>query len=152
MKCPPDRYDIVAIQEPYIDFLGNTRASSHWYSVHPKSHYQDRGKGTRSTILVNKKIATSAWSEVEVGSPGITCGCCWLPGRFLYPCKHQPIYPGLGESKCVHKNTRPEGGIVRTMILSGIATRLPQFRWKSIGNSDALGSSSSPSRAQPSPV
>ncbi|KAF8510090.1 hypothetical protein JB92DRAFT_462007 [Gautieria morchelliformis] len=25
-KCSPDHYDILAIQEPHIDFLGNTRA------------------------------------------------------------------------------------------------------------------------------
>jgi hypothetical protein len=29
-------YDIVALQEPHIDFLGRTRANPHWTVVYPK--------------------------------------------------------------------------------------------------------------------
>ena len=28
-KCQPDKYDIIVIQELYIDFLGNARTNPH---------------------------------------------------------------------------------------------------------------------------
>lgn len=71
-RCAPDKYDIIAIQEPYIDFLGNMRAGPHWYSIYPKSHYMNAGKHTRSMILVSKRIATEAWEKSEIDSPDVT--------------------------------------------------------------------------------
>lgn len=71
-RCAPDKYDIVAIQEPYIDFLRNARAGLHWYSIYPKTHYTDADKHTCSMILVNKRIATEAWERLEIDSPDMT--------------------------------------------------------------------------------
>ena len=71
-KCPPDKYDIIAIQEPYIDFLGNARASPHWFSIYPKTHYINKEKRTRSMILISKKIATDTWTALDIRSPDIT--------------------------------------------------------------------------------
>ena len=72
MKCPPEEYDILAIQEPYLDFLGNTRATPHWYPVYPRTHYNDKEKQTRSMILVNKRIATSGWVSIDIDMPDVT--------------------------------------------------------------------------------
>lgn len=71
-RCSLDRYDVIAIQEPYIDFLGNACTNAHWYSIYPQSHYKEGQQRTRSMILVNKRIATESWSAIEVGSPDIT--------------------------------------------------------------------------------
>ena len=35
ISIDPNTYDIIAIQEPYIDFLGNTRANQRWYPLLP---------------------------------------------------------------------------------------------------------------------
>jgi hypothetical protein len=40
----PNTYDIAAIQEPYMDFLGKTRANPHWRVVYPKKYYTDKQK------------------------------------------------------------------------------------------------------------
>jgi ribonuclease HI len=71
-KCSPDQYDILAIQEPHIDFLGNARATPSWYTVYPDAHFREKEKRTRSMILINKKIHTSTWRAVEMGTPDIT--------------------------------------------------------------------------------
>ena len=71
-KANTDSYDIIAIQEPYIDFLGNARSNPGWYSVHPKTHYIDRNKRTRSMILISRKTATNSWSTIDIGSPDVT--------------------------------------------------------------------------------
>ena len=62
-KCPPDKYDIIAIQEPYIDFLGN---------ADPKTHYINKERRMRSMILISKKIATDTWTTLDSRSPDIT--------------------------------------------------------------------------------
>jgi hypothetical protein len=68
----PSHYNMAAIQEPYIDFLGNSRATPHWIRVYPPKHHEDP-KATRSIILVNKTlISTNAWTQLPVDSPDIT--------------------------------------------------------------------------------
>jgi hypothetical protein len=43
-KASPDRYDMIAIQEPYIDFLRNARATPNWYAIYPRTHYLEKEK------------------------------------------------------------------------------------------------------------
>jgi exonuclease III len=66
-----DDYDIVALQEPHIDFLGRTRANPHWTVVYPKRHLVDPSK-TRSLILMNRKISTNNWDEIPLASTDVT--------------------------------------------------------------------------------
>jgi ribonuclease HI/exonuclease III len=67
-------YDIVALQEPHIDFLGRTRANPHWTVVYPRQHLVDPSK-TRAIILVNRKISTNNWDEIPLGSTDVTGVC-----------------------------------------------------------------------------
>ena len=64
-------YDIVALQEPYIDFLGRTRANPHWTVIYPKRHLADPNK-TRALILVNRQISTNNWEEIHLDSTDVT--------------------------------------------------------------------------------
>lgn len=45
-------FNIVAIQEPHIDFLKNTRAWTNWKVFYPTNH-KDNNTTTRSIILMN---------------------------------------------------------------------------------------------------
>ena len=68
-----NNYDICAIQEPYLDHMDKTRANSHWAVIYPTTHMVEPKK-TRSIILVNKKLSTDKWEEIEVDTgdvPGI---------------------------------------------------------------------------------
>ena len=67
-----ERYNIIAIQEPYIDFARKARARRQWYPVYPKAHYIDNIGRTRSMILVNKRLASDAWASFDIGSPDAT--------------------------------------------------------------------------------
>ena len=71
-KVNTEKCDIIAIQEPYINFLGNARTSPKWYSIYPRTHYINKNKRTHSMILISKKIATDSWSAIDVGSPDVT--------------------------------------------------------------------------------
>ncbi|KAF8591797.1 hypothetical protein K439DRAFT_1311860, partial [Ramaria rubella] len=64
-------FDILAIQEPHINFIGNSVSSPHWYSIYPKHHYRD-STTTCSLILVSKRLLTDSWEPVEIDSEDIT--------------------------------------------------------------------------------
>jgi predicted secreted protein len=40
----PKDWDIIAIQEPYMDFLGLTRANPHWNVIYPSNKNQENQK------------------------------------------------------------------------------------------------------------
>lgn len=68
----PAHHSIVAIQDPHIGFLGNPRATSHWYTIYPPKHRDDL-KWTQSLILISKcLISTNKWTQIPIDSPDIT--------------------------------------------------------------------------------
>src|SRR5215469_6587668 len=67
----PAEIDIIALQEPHIDFLGNSRANPHWTPIYPCKHRDDPHK-TRSIMLVNRRISTNAWTHIPLDSPDLT--------------------------------------------------------------------------------
>ncbi|EJF55342.1 hypothetical protein DICSQDRAFT_20244, partial [Dichomitus squalens LYAD-421 SS1] len=64
-------YDIIAIQEPFIDHLNLTRANPRWSVVYPTGHH-DSGHRTRSIVLVNTRISSNAWHPIKIPSPDVT--------------------------------------------------------------------------------
>src|SRR5882672_882051 len=69
-RVDPKLFDIIAIQEPFLDHFHNTHASQHWYMVYPREHFVNPGK-TRLVILMNKALAADAWTQVELGSSDV---------------------------------------------------------------------------------
>jgi len=64
-------YDVCAIQEPHIDFQGNTRANHNWTTIYPNTH-KTHPNNTRSVILINTNLLTDAWKQIEFDHPDIT--------------------------------------------------------------------------------
>jgi len=69
-QLDPNEFDIAAIQELYLDFNRNTQATPDWFTIYPKEHY-DRPNNTRSIILINKRIPTNNWKQVEFASSDV---------------------------------------------------------------------------------
>ena len=65
-----EKYDVVMIQEPHIDFLGHTRANLHWLVLYPTNHL-DNPKKTRSVILINCNILTNNWEGLNIISNNV---------------------------------------------------------------------------------
>ena len=78
-----NNYDIVALQEPYIDFLGWTRANLYWTVIYPRQHLINPNK-TRSVILVNHNISMNNWEDVSLASNDVTG--VWLHGPLRVIC------------------------------------------------------------------
>src|SRR6266481_9969488 len=65
-------WDLLLLQEPYIDTFGNTKANSKWHTLYPSSHLTDEATD-RSIILVNAALDTNVWAQVPfVGSNDVT--------------------------------------------------------------------------------
>jgi len=65
-------YDLVVIQEPYIDHLNRTRATSRWRVLYPSRHFHDNSPHTRSVILVNTSLLSENWTQLEIHSADVT--------------------------------------------------------------------------------
>jgi len=69
-SIPPGEWDILAIQEPSLNSLGNTKANMHWRVVYPTAKYTNEEK-PRAVTLVSSKISTDAWKQVEFPSADV---------------------------------------------------------------------------------
>ena len=58
-------WDILLLQEPYINSFGNTKATSRWHVIYPSSHLTDSSV-CRSIILVNALLDINAWAQVPL--------------------------------------------------------------------------------------
>lgn len=60
-----NEWDVLLLQEPYIDSFGNTRANHHWQVIYPSTHLANSSV-KRSIILVNTRLDTNSWSQIRV--------------------------------------------------------------------------------------
>src|SRR5882724_11046672 len=65
-----NKYDIAAIQEPYLNHNHNSCASHNWFTLYPKEHYAKSNK-TRSLMLINKIIMTNKWTQIDLASSNV---------------------------------------------------------------------------------
>ena len=68
----PDDWDILAIQEPWIDHLGKTRANPKWSVVYPTCKGKDNLPPPRSVLLINTKIPSESITQIPINSNDIT--------------------------------------------------------------------------------
>ena len=71
---PTDDWDIVALQEPPVDRLGNTKANHHWRMVYP-THKLAKGDKPRVVIFINAKISTNCWEKIDFPSADVVIMC-----------------------------------------------------------------------------
>lgn len=69
----PSDWDLILIQEPYLDnALNNTRANHHWVVHYPPTHRLEGQARTRSLILINKSIPSDSYKLLPIFSPDVT--------------------------------------------------------------------------------
>src|SRR5882672_1282842 len=67
----PNKYDVAAIQEPYLNFNHNSHATHNWYTIYPEKHYVESNK-TRYLLLINKRMPSDSWFQVDFASSDVT--------------------------------------------------------------------------------
>jgi len=111
-----DNWDVVALQEPPIDKLGNTKANFRWRVVYP-THKLAKGEKPRAVFFVNTKISTNCWEQVDFPSADVVIlrirtanGMCTIAN----------IY-----NDCTHDRTLEE---LSRFLVTGIAKLCPEER------------------------
>ena len=66
----PSDWDIIALQKPAINKIGNTRANMHWRVVYPTAKYTDRTR-SRAVTLINLSISTNTWQQIDFSSTDV---------------------------------------------------------------------------------
>ena len=59
------KYDLLVLQEPFVDGYGNTKATRHWRVVYPTSHLSDLAP-SKVVILVSTKLDTNTWLQMHI--------------------------------------------------------------------------------------
>ena len=68
----PEDWDVIALQEPWFDTLGKSRASQYWRVVYPANYYEEGRARIRSVLLINTNIDTDCYSTIPIPHSDIT--------------------------------------------------------------------------------
>jgi hypothetical protein len=71
-KADPSKWDIITLQEPYIDHLQLMQANPHWTVMYPSNKNLQGQSHIRSIILINKKIDLSQIQQIGIPSSNVT--------------------------------------------------------------------------------
>ena len=63
------QYDVLILQEPFIDSYGNTKAMHDWRVVYPTS-FLSHSHVIRSVILVRSSMDTNQWAQISIPGTG----------------------------------------------------------------------------------
>jgi endonuclease/exonuclease/phosphatase family metal-dependent hydrolase len=68
----PEDWDIIALQEPWMDSLGKSRASQYWCIIYPGNFYEEGRSRIRSVLLINTNIYTDSYIAIPIMHSDIT--------------------------------------------------------------------------------
>ncbi|KAG2068646.1 hypothetical protein BDR04DRAFT_951632, partial [Suillus decipiens] len=57
-------WDVLIIQELYINFLYNTSVNHHWHVLYPSKHLTNPQQKSQAITLVNTSINTNTWKQL----------------------------------------------------------------------------------------
>ena len=62
----PKDWDVIALQEPWIDKYGNSRGSQYWRVIYPANFYVEGRSRIRSILLINTNLTTDCYSALPI--------------------------------------------------------------------------------------
>jgi ribonuclease HI len=68
----PKDWDVIALQEPWIDKYGNSRGSQFWRVIYPANFYTEGRPRVRSILLINTNISTDCYISLPILHSDIT--------------------------------------------------------------------------------
>ncbi|PIL29087.1 hypothetical protein GSI_09135 [Ganoderma sinense ZZ0214-1] len=121
-SADPCDFDILAIQEPYIDHLKLTRASSRWTVVYPDGHL-DSNLPCRSVLLVSTAISSNVWRPLNVPSPDVTAISLTVGGHTIHLLN---LYVDGAHDRALHAAAR---AVQRQASVQGADTGADSLIW-----------------------
>ena len=68
----PNDWDVLALQEPWIDSFGNSRGTQYWRVIYPANYYLEGRAHIRSIILINTNLSTDCYTILPLIHSDIT--------------------------------------------------------------------------------
>jgi len=62
-NADPSAYDLILLQEPWIDSYGKSRGNTYFRTIYPSTFYSDNHDPIHSLILINTNISTDSYSS-----------------------------------------------------------------------------------------
>src|ERR1700720_683205 len=78
----PSNWNIIALQEPWINTFGNSRGSQYWRVIYPANFYAEGCLCIRSILLINSNISTNSYLILPIMNRDITA--VRFHGKFSY--------------------------------------------------------------------
>lgn len=72
VKADPKDWDIIALQEPYLDHLHLMYANQYWNVIYPSNKSLDRQAQAQSVLLINTNIHSEQVNQIAIHSGNIT--------------------------------------------------------------------------------
>jgi hypothetical protein len=69
--CDCTLWDILALQEPYVNPLNNMTANCHYNVVYPTTCFTNSDKHVRAVTLISASIDRNPWSQLDFPSPDV---------------------------------------------------------------------------------
>ena len=79
----PKDWDILALQEPWIDSFGNSRGTQYWRVIYPANFYAEGRARVRSILLINTNLSTDCYSILPIMHSDVTAICFKGDNGFL---------------------------------------------------------------------
>jgi ribonuclease HI/exonuclease III len=133
-KLLEDNINIIALQEPAVNFLGKSIASKEWITLYPTNHSKNPDK-SRSIILLRATLCTDNWMQIDFPSSDVTV--LQLTGAWgtlnifnIYnDCNHNNTISALSRFQREHANTleRTAQGTTHTIWLGDFNRHHPHW-------------------------
>ena len=68
----PKDWDVIALQEPWIDSFGNSCSSQYWRVIYPANFYNEDQSWVRSILLINTNISTDCYTILLIKHSDVT--------------------------------------------------------------------------------
>ena len=71
-KADPKKWDLITLQEPYLDSIGLTQVNMYWNVIYPSNKNLKNQNPIRSVILVNTNIHSSWIQQILIPSSDLS--------------------------------------------------------------------------------
>ena len=68
----PSECDVLALQEPWLDHLGNSRGSQYWRIIYPANFYVKGCSRVQSILLINTNISIDSYTVLSIMNGDVT--------------------------------------------------------------------------------
>ncbi|KAI0782874.1 hypothetical protein C8Q75DRAFT_693044, partial [Abortiporus biennis] len=75
-------FDLVLLQEPWVDTLEKTQGLAHYRVIYPPTVYKEASEHFKSIILIHMSVSTDIYSTLSVDSKDITA--IWIKSALGY--------------------------------------------------------------------